>query len=180
MKKLTMLLKKHLKNNVADIFIIGSYLKDKLEPRDIDILILFKEKNMREVEEVLYRIKEDIGIKDTHIEPLFYDSFLLEGISLTILHEGFSIRHNKSVSEILKLRAYSLFSYKLENLSIVEKVRFAQALYGRNKDGLIYIEKGIVLGQGSFMIPVEKEEIFKELMKEWKIKYDYKRIFVNH
>ena len=179
MKKLTMLLKKHLKNNVADIFIIGSYLKDKIEPRDIDIIVLFKEKNLREVEEILYKIKEAISIKEIHIEPLFSDSFLSESIFLTILHEGFSIRHGKKVSEMIKVKAYSLFSYKLENLSKVEKVRFAQALYGRNKDGLIYAENGIILGQGSFMIYIEREEIFKELMKRWGIKYNYKRIFVN-
>jgi hypothetical protein len=67
----------------------------------------------------------------------------------------------------------------LGNLSRIDKVRFAQALYGRKKNGLLYNEKGISLGQGSFMIPVDKEEIFKELMRKWKISYKYKRAFVS-
>lgn len=176
--KLRKLLKKHLKNNIIDIFVIGSILKNKLEPRDLDIIVLFKEKNLRQIEEKLYEIKEELNFGGVHIEPLFVESMFEEEIFLTILHEGFSIKYSKSVSEILKLKSYSIFSYTLNNLSKIDKVRFAQTLYGRKKDGLLYTEKGISLGQGSFMIPVEKEEIFKELMKKWKINYKRKRAFV--
>lgn len=177
--KLKSILKNNIKENIADIFIIGSSLKNKLRPEDFDLIVFFKEKNLKEVEEKLFDIKESLGIKDVHIEPLFAESLFEEKIILSILHEGFSVKRNKFLSELIDIKPYSIFSFSLENLSKVDKVRFAQTLYGRNKDGLLNNEKGIVLGQGSFMVYVEKEELFKELMKKWKITYKYKRAFVS-
>ncbi len=179
-KKLKNLLKKHLKNNIADMFIIGSSIKNKNIPRDTDIIVLFKEKNLKQVEETLFNIKEDLDfIKEAHIEPLFVDDMFAESIFLTILHEGFSVRNSKTISDMLNLKSYSIFSFNLMNLSKLNKVRFAQTLYGRNKDGLLQAAKGISLGQGSFMVQVHDEEIFKELMKKWKISYKHKRAFVS-
>lgn len=174
------ILKKHLRDNIADIIVIGSFLKNKLSPADIDIIILFKEKKLKDVEENLFEIKESIDfVKGVHIEPLFVDSIFKESLFLSVLHEGFSIKENEIISELLKVKAYSIFSYNLENLSKIDKVRFAQALYGRKKDGLIYNEKGISLGSGSFMVQVDKEEIFKEFFNTWKVKFLRKRAFVS-
>ncbi len=106
------------------------------------------------------------------------DESFEESVTFNIFHEGFSIKKNKFLSEIVKLDSYSIFSFSLENLSKIDKVRFAQALYGRKKDGLLQKEKGIILGQGSFMINVEREEIFKEFMKKWKVKFERRRAFV--
>jgi len=177
-QKLRNILKNKIAGNIIDIFIIGSGIKNKLMPRDFDLIVFFMEKNLKDVEEKLFDIKESTKIQDLHVEPLFADEILEEQIIFTILHEGFSIKKNKFLYEITKLGSYSIFSFNLENLSKIDKVRFAQTLYGRNKDGLLYKEKGISLGQGSFMIEIEKEEIFKELMKKWKANYQYKRAFV--
>lgn len=179
-KKLTSILEKHLKDNIADIFIIGSSLKNKLVPNDLDLIVLFKERNLKLVEECLFDIKEELDfIKSVHIEPLFVESMFKESVFFTVLHEGFSIREGKSISEIFKVKAHILFSYNLKNLSKVDKVKFAQALYGRKADGLIYREKAISLGQGSFMSLVDREEIFKDFFKEWKVKYNRKKVFVS-
>lgn len=173
-------LKKHLKDNIADIFLIGSSIKDKLIPADIDIIVLLKEKNLRQVEDALFKIKEDISfIKNLHMEPLFLDTMFDESIFLTVLHEGFSIKENKFVSEIMNLKSYVIFSYGLENLSKIDKVRFAQALYGRNGKGLLSEFGGVSLGSGSFMVDVSKEELFKEFFKKWKVIYTRKRAFVS-
>lgn len=172
-------LKPFIKSNIADIFIIGSSLKNKITPRDLDIIVLFKEKKMKEIQEDLYNIKESMNKKEIHIEAIFAESIFKEKLLLTILHEGFSTKERKYLSEIYNFKPFSIFSFSLENLSKIDKVRFAQALYGRKKDGVLYTENGIFLGQGSFMINVKKEEIFKELMKKWKIKYEYKRAFVS-
>lgn len=173
-------LKKHLKGNIADIFVIGSLLKDKPLPRDIDLIILFKEKNLKLVEESFFDIREDLDfIKNVHIEPLFVDSMFEESIFLAVMHEGFSVKHGKFVSELLKVSSYCIFSYNIEGLSKIDKVRFAQALYGRKKDGLLYQEKGISLGAGSFMVDIRKEELFKEFLKKWKVKFSKKRAFVS-
>lgn len=174
------ILKKHLKGNVVDIFIIGSSIKGKLQPNDIDIIVLLRDKDLRKAEETLFNIKESVDfIKNVHIEPLFVDSMLSESIFLTVLHEGFSIKEGKNVSDLLNIESYSIFSYNLKSLSKIDKVRFAQALYGRKKDGLLYQEKGVSLGSGSFMIPISKEEIFKEFFKKWKVKFERKKAFVS-
>ena len=177
-QKLRSILKNKIKENIIDIFIIGSALKNKISPRDLDLIVFFREKNLRDVEERLFEIKESLKIREVHIEPLFADEIFEESVTFNIFHEGFSIKKNKFLSEIVKLDSYSIFSFSLENLSKIDKVRFAQALYGRKKDGLLQKEKGIILGQGSFMINVEREEIFKEFMKKWKVKFERRRAFV--
>jgi len=178
--KLRNILKNKIKGNIVDIFIIGSSLKNKLVPGDLDIIVLFREKKV-DVGDLLYEIKEGSNfIKELHIESIFVESFFSEKIFLTILHEGFSIKENKFVSELLGLNSLSIFTYDLKNLPKVGKVRFAQALYGRKKDGLLFSEKGTSLGNGSFMIPVKREEIFKEFLKKWKVSFKYKRAFVSN
>jgi len=176
--KLKKQLKKFLDKNLIDIFLIGSFLKNKISPRDIDIILLFKEKSLSEIENVVYEIQEETKIKNIHIESIFIDSMLKEKIFTTILHEGISIKNNKKVSEILEMNSFILFKYNLQNLDKLKKVQFAQALHGRKKQGFLSNEKGISLGQGSFMVPVEKEEIFKEFFKKWKINFSRKRIFI--
>ena len=59
-KKLKKQLKKHLNNkNIIDIFIIGSSLKNKLDFKDIDIIILFRKKDFKDIENIIYNIKTD-------------------------------------------------------------------------------------------------------------------------
>jgi len=178
-QKLRSILKNKIKENIIDIFIIGSTLKNKLSPRDLDLIVFFKEKNLKDVEEKLFEIKESLNRKEVHIEPLFSEEIFEEKITLNIFHEGFSIKKNKFLFELVKLNSFSIFSFSLENLSKIDKVRFAQTLYGRKKNGLLQQEKGVILGQGSFMIDIEREEIFKEFMKKWKVKFERRRAFVS-
>lgn len=177
--KLVSILKKKIGGGVIDIFLIGSSVKDKLKPTDMDIIVLFGDRKLKEAEESLFDIKESLNVNNLHIEPLFAGSMFNEKLFLSILHEGFSVKDGKFLSDLLGVKSYSIFHFNLENLKKIDKVRFAQALYGRKKDGLLYSEKGISLGNGSFMAPVEREEIFKELMKKWKVKFNYKRAFVS-
>ena len=162
-QKIKKILSNKIKGNLLDIFIIGSILKDKLNPNDLDLIVLFKEKNLKEIEDIFYEIKESLNfISEVHIEPLFVGNMFNESIFSSILHEGFSVKENKFLSDLMNLKSYSIFSFNLFNLSKVDKVRFAQALYGRNKDGLLFEGKGIVLGFLRFMVDVKREEIFNE------------------
>ena len=71
-----------------------------------------------------------------------------------------------------------LFTFSLERLSNIDKVRFAQTIYGRNKDGLIKSQGGIFLGKGSFISPVEKTELFKEALTKHKATFKMRRSFI--
>ena len=172
-------LKKYLKNKIiADIFIIGSAIKDKIKPQDIDVIVLFKNKDYEIMQEIIYEIKKDIGIEQLHIEPLFVENMFKEKIFSSIIHEGISIRNNKNVGELIGYKPFSLFSFSLEKLEKIEKVRFAQALYGRKKNGLLKQENGKALGKGVFIIPINKEELFREIMLKFKTKFNVKRILL--
>lgn len=179
MTSLKGILKRLIKPQVMDIYLIGSSFKNKLAPQDIDLIFHFNEKNHSKNSEVLFYAKEKLNLPNIHIESIYSSSLLTEPIFLTILHEGFSIKYNKKVSDMLGLKSFIQFSYDLKSLDKIKKVRFSQALYGRKKEGLLYQEKGISLGKGAIQIPVEKEELFKELFDIWGVKYKRKRVFVN-
>ena len=181
MKKLKGILKSFLKNKeIVDIFIIGSVLKEKFEPKDIDIIVLFRNKNYKMTGELTYSIKKNANIENLHIEPLIIDEMFQSKIFPSIIHEGFSIKSNKRISEIMGYKACSLFTFSLEKLNSIEKVRFAQTLYGRKNDGLLQKEGGISVGRGAFMSPIEKEEFFKEALNKQKVKFNIRRVFVKY
>lgn len=181
MKNLRKKLKSFLKDKfIIDIFIIGSALKEKFKPNDLDMIILFRSADYGKIEDSIYKIKHSLNIEKIHIEPLIIDDFFKKSISSAILHEGMSIKNNKPVSEALGYNPYSLFIFTLENLDNVKKVRFAQTLYGRKNDGLLIKENGKSLGRGAFIIPISKEELFTEIMKKFNVKYELKKAFINY
>ena len=170
-----------MKNNIEDIFIIGSSLKNKKFPNDLDLVVLFKDKSKnKEIQEILFEIKENLDFVDNvHLEPFFIEDLFSETLLLTILNEGYSIKNKKYIYEDLHVESFIMYSYTLSNLDKVQKVRFAQALYGRKKDGLLYSEKGISIAFGSIMVPIHREEIFKDFFKKWKVKFSRKKVFVS-
>lgn len=179
MKKLQTKLRNFLKNkNIVDIFLIGSMFKDKSEPEDIDLILLFRDNNFNKNNELLYELKKSIGVENIHIEPLIVDNIQKSKIFFTILHEGYSLANGKRFSESLGYNSFSLFTFSLKNLAKIEKVQFAQALYGRKKDGLLKLEGGLSLGKGSFIAPVNKEELFKEMLNKFKISFLVKRALI--
>ena len=182
-KTLKSKLKNYLKNkNIFDIILVGSYLKDKEDPNDIDLIVVFAERGLKIIEELTFQVKESIrgvvGDKEIHIEPIVISNLFKEKIFSFILHEGFSIKNNKYFSELTGFNAFSLFTFSLNNLSKIEKVKFSQALYGRKNNGLLYEEKGKSLGKGSFIVPIQKQELFKEMLDKWKVKYKLHRTLI--
>ena len=160
---------------ILDIIIIGSYLKDKKNPNDLDIIVIFTEKNYEKAEKILPKLKDEIASIENnveiHLELSYADKLFTEEIFQAIIHEGFSLKHNKRIADLIGFSSKSLFTFSLNNLTKSKKVQFSYALYGRKKDGLIYQEKGEYLGKGSFIVPTPKEELFKELLNKWDIKY---------
>ncbi len=179
MKSLGKKLKKYLHNPIiVDIFVIGSGIKDKLDFRDIDIILLLREKDYKNIENLLYEIKEDLKIKYLHIEPIVVDDIFTEPIFLSLIHEGISVKYGAHVSDLMGYHPFFLFTFSLEGLKNIDKVRFAQTLYGRNGKGILEEEGGVSLGKGSFLAPVEKEHLFLEVMHTFKTKFEVKRVFV--
>lgn len=146
--------------------------------RDIDIAVLFRAKEFEMVEEILFQIKKEVGMEKLHLEPLYLEDILMGGVFSSLIHEGFSLRHGRKVGEMLGYSPYWLFTYRLDNLNNVEKVRFSQTLYGRKGAGLLQESGGRALGKGVFLAPVEKEYLFQEVLARFKVGHKSLRVLV--
>ncbi|MEK6932276.1 MAG: nucleotidyltransferase domain-containing protein [Nanoarchaeota archaeon] len=160
------------KDVILDIVIFGSFIKGKENPKDIDILILYKDKKNIEKSYELKKLLKgfNIEITDKTYLELFDESFKIrEGI----LSEGYSVINKKSFSEGFGYLSFILFKYELKGFNKSDRMRFYYGLYGRNKN-----DKGIIddLGLIKFsdtiiFCPVKNAEKIKEFFDYWKIKY---------
>lgn len=166
---------------LIDIILFGSALKSKNAPNDIDLALLFREKQYEQIEEITYAIKKigDANNTELDIEPIVIDDFYKKPICFILLHEGFSIKNNAFISEMIKMKPGILISYSLQNKNKSDKVRFSYALYGRKKgEGFLRAINGKEAGKGSIIIPTEKEEAAKSFFKQWETNINEQRIFL--
>ena len=130
-------LKKELKvylddPKIFDILIIGSVVKGKENPKDVDLIVLTYEKQ----DKIIYELrKKNYHAENLLIKNLFKEQELLK----TILKEGFSLKSNKKIlpeKESLLIFSYSLDNLKpLDNKSIISVV--ASPSWEFTKTGLL-------------------------------------------
>jgi len=168
------------KNKLFDIVIYGSNVKGKLDFNDIDIVLIFEEKPLKERLEIAQNFKNlikrnlKIDIKTINLKELFEKDFLARQ---GILIEGRSLVHNQKFSERMGFEGYSLFSYNLKNLNHNDKTRFTYALIGRREEkGMLKQVESISLGKGSVKIPIGNSIIFEDFLKTWNITYKRENI----
>jgi len=183
MKKLKRNLQNLLKKEkcLVDVYIFGSALKGKDEPKDIDLISLFRDKDYKLIEDINYEIKK-IGDKlelNLHIEPLIVDDMFSNRAHRNIIHEGFSIKNMKSVSSILNFDSFLIMRYELRDKKASDKVRFSYALFGRKKgEGVLAELKGRELGKGSILIPIGKEAVITSFFKQWDVAFKKQRVIL--
>ena len=108
------------KKEIEDIIIFGSFLKGKENIKDIDITIVFK-KFSKTIWQDINKIGDEYHFSKTTfskllIEPLFWQ---------TLLHEGYSLKHEEFISNILGMKSSFLFEYELLNLDKIKKQTFS-------------------------------------------------------
>lgn len=170
--------------DIFDIILYGSKIKGKIETRDIDILIIFKEKPLKERAEITQQFKEKISkeiseldIKTINLLELFKNDFLARQ---SILTEGYSLIDNVPFSEKMGFLSYSLFTYNLKNLNHNSKTKFTYSLIGRNKEpGILKKLNAKPLGKGAVLLPIENSSFFEDFLKKWKINYNKKNILLS-
>jgi len=166
---------------LVNIFIIGSALKGKEKPNDVDLITVFRDKDYGRFEEINYKIKkigDDANLK-LHIEPLLVDNLINQEISSFVLHEGFSIKDMGFVNDIIGFESYLLITYDLDGKTASDKVRFSYALYGRKKgEGFIKELKGKSVGKGALMVPVGKQSGIHDFFGQWGVSYKEKRMLI--
>ena len=175
--------KKH-KKKIFDIILYGSSIRGKYRPRDIDILVIFKDVDNKEYFELPYELRKSlekenlkVDVKGVLIYELFDPKFLARQ---SLLIEGYSLIKNNLLSERFGFESYSLFAYSLKNLNHNEKTKFQYSFKGRRDErGILEELNGIVVGMGSVLIPIENSEKFKEFLDKWKIKYEeWRGVFI--
>jgi predicted nucleotidyltransferase len=171
--------KEFIKENpsIVDIVIFGSIVRSKRKPGDVDICVLSLDKFKK-----LDKLKKVIGKefkKDVHVSILYLRDFLNpeETLWKTIFHEGISLTKDKLLSKLIGFDPSVLFWYKLENLKLIDKIKFSYALRGRNEKGGILREvNGEYLGKGCIIVPVENEDEIREFFARWNISFNRRRI----
>ncbi|MBS3092510.1 nucleotidyltransferase domain-containing protein [Candidatus Pacearchaeota archaeon] len=165
--KILQLIKDKLKDllkdkEILDIILFGSAIKGKFLPNDFDIAIITDK-------------KLNIVIESFHISILKSRDFFINPPSLvhTLIREGYSLKHNKFLSEIYKFSNRTLFIYDLTSLNNSNKVKIVNALRGKNKEkGLVEQNNGKWLANQVFTVPLEYDEFFEKFFINFKVKFN--------
>ncbi len=185
MQKLKSQLKKICEREklVVDIILFGSAVREKAKPNDVDVAVLFREENYEEMDRVSYEIKKlgDSLDLNLHIEPLAIDNIHTEPVYLSLIHEGFSVRHGDFINKKLKTESMLLVTYSLKNLTHSQKTLFGYALKGRKEGAKSILREsgGEAIGRNNILVPVEKSEKIRSFLDSWKkISYKTRRVIV--
>jgi predicted nucleotidyltransferase len=161
--------------DILDIVLYGSIVKGKLDSRDVDIIIIFENKPLKERLNISQNFKNnlkkelELDIKTINLKELFEKDFLARQ---GVLIEGYSLLHNEKFSGRFGFKGYSIFTYNLMNLNHNEKTKFTYALIGRREEkGMLKQISASPLGKGAVKIPIENSIIFEDFLKRWKLTY---------
>ncbi len=158
-KKLKTLLEKN-KKEVVDILLFGSYVKGRLSPKDIDLAVL---ENGVDRSSFKKRILEFISHADVQFLSFKdYDRSLW----LTLLREGYSVKHQKYLYELYRVQPSVLYSYSLQSLTASQKVMFARAI--KNIKGIERLSNHVVL------VPMSSSSEFADFLRKWNLDIDAK------
>ena len=164
------------KADVLDIILIGSTVRGKESPQDIDILLLFKDKEDLECAYTVRKELEKLGLKKTfNILTKTYRSLISETFLAkeAFLSEGYSLITNKFVSEELGYHTFILFKYELKGFTQSQRMQFQYSLYGRkNQGGMLKKLSLIKFSDMILLSPVPHAEKTKEYLLFWNIKFE--------
>jgi len=164
-KNLRHILKKY-DNTIKDIIIFGSFVKGRSNPEDIDIALIVNEKNPKLVSIIKEElINPKIDLEFIEINDLYYSSKFF----LSLMYEGYSIKKDDFLKNILKIRPMRLYSYNLKHLDKSKKTLFGMALKRTLKK-----TKGEKIGGGAVLIPLEETSYFEDFLEVWNMKYKTK------
>ena len=137
---------------ILDIILFGSYIKGKNEPNDIDLAIISDKKEIKKIG----------GFHISLIKPkeIFFNP---PSIINTLFREGYSLKNNKFLSEVMRFKSKILFSYSLTNLNPSTKVKIVKLLRGNNSKGMVKEYGGEWIARQVFIVPLNAEYIIEKL-----------------
>lgn len=171
--------KKHEKE-IFDIILFGSAVKGKEKPNDLDILLLFKNKEDLDIAYELRKNLEKFGM-EIHITTKTYNSLLDKMFKArdVFLGEGYSLIRKEFIAQGLGYAGVSLFKYELKGFSQSKRMQLQYALYGRDrKSGIVKELELTKFADTVFFCPVSNAEQLKEFFESWSIKFEQFQILV--
>lgn len=166
---------KKYKEEIKDIILFGSFIRGKIKPHDIDILIIFKTKINKDIEyelkKLLLKHAKNISLLSKTEKECIEPSFdAREGI----LFEGYSLINSRFLADEFGFVSFGLFFYNTKNMTNVKKTRFYYALNGRRSNkGLIDEWDAIKISDNIIAVPLDKIESTKEFFETLGITYKY-------
>lgn len=152
-------LKKLLNENIVDIIIFGSFVKEGTY-KDIDIALITKEKNKVDIKTKIKSIVKNSDIQVLDIESIY------SPLWLTLIKEGFSVKKNKFIYEIYNVNPSVLYKYSLTKLNNVQKIQFERGLKQ------VLGKEGKFLTRAVVLIPLSIKNEMMEFLKKWDIYYE--------
>lgn len=174
--KFKSIISKYLKKpEVLDIILFGSVVTGKEKPRDLDVLILFKEKEDLETSYELMKELSILGIiKDIQVTTKTYSNLYSPNFKARaeILAKGHSLLYKMNLAKRAGYQNYIMFRYELKGLTQSKRMMFYYALNGRNKSkGIINKLNLIKLTNSVFLSPIESSYELSEFLESWALKF---------
>lgn len=163
---------KENKEEILDIILFGSSVRNKEKPNDIDILILFKDKKNVDISYEFKKRLQKAGYNADVTDKTYID--LLDGsfkASEGILSEGYSLINNKFLSEGFGYANLTLFKYQLNGLTKSQRMMFYYSLYGRGQKGMLEELGAIKFSDSILFCNVKNTEQMREYLRGWKIDF---------
>lgn len=171
------------KNGVIDVVLFGSSARGKTSPNDLDMCIIINKYREDESIDLADSLRNIKSIKDFNpqVNVLTAESFAKgDTLSRVIITEGYSIRNKKAFASILGMQNMSIFIYSMKDFSSSKRVQFHYMLKGRyGSEGILNEIKGEMIGKGVISVPTENEDLFREILEKWDVKYEIKRTLVS-
>lgn len=163
------------KPEVVDVLLVGSVIRGKEKPNDIDLFVIYSEnaKNLIDLDyslrKELKEISKDFEITGSRYSELFKPEFIARE---AVLAEAYSFRTKKFFSQGLGYQNLVLFKYSLKELNKSKKMQFYYALHGRGKEkGLLKQNQCYKFSEGILLCPAINSETIKNFLERWKLKY---------
>ena len=165
---------------IKDILVFGSLIKGKEKPNDVDILVIFKKRVIKDQE---YQIKKILTKHYNNVSIISKTKKTITEASFdareSILFEAFSLLTKKNLAEEYGFISFGLFKYNFSNWDKLQKTKFYYALNGRgSEEGIFQQLNSIKLSDQTILIPLNKIDNFKEFLDSWKLDYKYIPIMI--
>ncbi len=161
LKELEKNLKPLIKEKVVDFILFGSALKGKNQPKDLDVGIITNEEiDLEKVSEIRSHIKKTFEEVDT--EVILLQELYSTEFGFNLLMEGYSIRKESFLNEVLGIHPYNIYTYSLKELDKSRKPAFSRAL-----KKIIERLEGEKIGRGSIKVPKKNSGDIEDFLKRW-------------